>query len=196
MQVVDADFLAAARALCDEHGALLIFDEVQTGIGRTGAWFAFQHGSVQPDVVTLAKGLGSGVPIGAVLARDLGRGFEPGDHGTTFGGSPPVAAAALAVLDAIEAEGLVANARDVGARLAAALAALPGVAEVRGAGLMLGVELAAGDAGAVAAALRERGVLVNAVTPTALRMVPPLVLTAEQADLAAAELGHVLAVRG
>ena len=192
---VDHAYLRLARELCDEHDALLIFDEVQTGIGRTGEWFAFDGAGVRPDAVTLAKGLGSGLPIGALLSRELPTGFRPGDHGTTYGGSPAIAAGALAVLDAIEREGLVDNARAVGAHLAAGLRALPGVADVRGVGLMLAVELAEGDAAGAAAALRERGVLVNAVSETALRLVPPLVLDVEQADLAIAALADVLAAR-
>lgn len=196
VDVVDAAFLAAAREACDAVGALLVLDEVQTGIGRTGAWFAYQHGAVRPDVLTLAKGLASGLPIGAVLCRDLGdAGFQPGDHGTTYGGSPAIAAGALATLGAVEDEGLIANAAAMGERLADGLRALPGVAEVRGAGLMRAVELRDGDAAGVMVDLRARGVLVNAVTPTALRLIPPLVIDADQVDLAVATLADVLAAR-
>ncbi|MGI9116294.1 MAG: acetylornithine transaminase [Gaiellales bacterium] len=195
VNVIDDAFLAAARELCDAHQALLVFDEVQTGIGRTGAWFSYQRSGVTPDAITLAKGMACGLPIGALLSCDLEHGFVPGDHGTTYGGSPAIAAGALATLDAIEAEGLVDNAERMGERLAAGLRALDGVADVRGAGLMLGVELAGGDAAGVAAALRDRGVLVNAVTPTALRLIPPLVIDAEQVDLAIATLQTVLAAR-
>ena len=163
------EYLAEARALCDRHDALLVLDEVQTGIGRLGAWFGFQRLGVRPDAVCLAKGLGAGLPIGALLADEVGDGFQRGDHASTFGGSPPIAAAALAVLDAIEREGLVENARTIGAYIAERAAAIEGVAEVRGHGLLLAVELAVGVLGAdVAAALREKGVLVNAITPTAL----------------------------
>ena len=169
-------FLQAARALCDRHDALLLLDEVQTGVGRCGAWFAYQRLGVEPDAVALAKGLGSGLPIGALVARNVEDGFVPGDHATTFGGSPPIAAAALAVLDAIEHEGWVENADRIGQHLADRLRAVPGVADVRGLGLLVAVELAAGDAGTVAARLLDRGVLVNAVTPTALRLCPPLCL--------------------
>ena len=196
VRVVDGAFLRLARDLCDEHGALLVLDEIQTGVGRTGSWFAFQRTGVEPDVLTLAKALGSGLPIGAVLARDLQHGFEPGDHGTTYGGTPAIAAGALAVLDAIEAEGLLANALAMGDRLASGLRGVPGVGEVRGAGLMLAVELVGGDAAGAALALRERGVIANAVTASALRLVPPLVLDAEQVDLAVAALAGVLAARG
>ena len=196
VDVVDPAFIAAAREACDAVDALLVFDEVQTGIGRTGAWFAFQHGPIRPDVLTLAKGLASGLPIGAVLSRELGdAGFQPGDHGTTYGGSPAIAAGALATLQAVEAEGLLANAVAMGDRLAAGLRALPGVADVRGAGLMRAVELRDGHAAGVMADLRARGVLVNAVTPTALRLIPPLVIDAEQIDLAVATLADVLAAR-
>ena len=194
VNVVDDAFLAAAREACDAVGALLILDEVQTGIGRTGAWFAFERTPVRPDVITLAKGLASGLPIGAVLCRDLGdAGFQPGDHGTTYGGSPAIAAGALATLAAVEDEGLLANAAAMGERLATGLRAVPGVADVRGAGLMLAVELAGGEAPAVMADLRERGVLVNAVTASALRLIPPLVIDADQVDLAIAALTDALA---
>ena len=179
---IDDGYLRRARELADEHGALLIYDEVQTGIGRTGAWFRFQETGVVPDAICLAKGLGSGLPIGALVTRQSTGGFVPGDHGTTFGGSPPIAAGALAVLDTIEREGLVENARTVGAWLAAELGALSGVASVRGAGLLLGVELAAGDSAGVTARLAaEQRIIVNAITPTALRICPPLVFSREDA---------------
>ncbi|MGI9186961.1 MAG: acetylornithine transaminase [Gaiellales bacterium] len=195
VNVIDGAYLALARELCDEHDALLIFDEVQTGIGRTGAWFSFLRTDVRPDVITLAKGLASGLPIGAVLSRQLATGFQPGDHGTTYGGSPAIAAGALATIDAVEAEDLIGNAQRMGERLVTGMRALPGVASVRGAGLMVAVELADGDSAGVAAALRERGVLVNAVTASALRLIPPLVIDAAQIDLAVATLGAVLADR-
>jgi acetylornithine aminotransferase len=189
---LDPAFLAAARELCDRHDALLLLDEVQTGVGRCGAWFAFQRLGVVPDAVALAKGLGSGLPVGALVARDVEDGFAPGDHATTFGGSPPIAAAALAVLDAIEREGLVENAERVGSYLARRLRELPGVAGVRGLGLLLAVELAGGDSAGVAARLLDAGVLVNAVTPTALRLCPPLCLSTGDADRAVAALAAVL----
>ncbi len=195
VNVIDEAVLERARAACDRHGALLVFDEVQTGIGRTGAWFAFQRTGVRPDAVALAKGLGSGLPIGALLSRELATGFQPGDHGTTYGGSPAVCAGALAVLDAVEAEGLVEHAARMGERLQRDLGALPGVAAVRGAGLLLAVELVGADAAGAAAALRAEGVLVNAVTESALRLAPPLVLDDAQADLVVAALGRVLAAR-
>ena len=196
VHVIDEAVLERARAACDRHGALLVFDEVQTGIGRTGAWFAFQRTDVRPDAIALAKGLGSGLPIGAVLSRELATGFQPGDHGTTYGGSPAVCAGALAVLDAVEDEDLIGNAQRIGERLERGLVALDGVAAVRGAGLLRAVELAGGDAAGAATALRAEGVLVNAVTETALRIAPPLVIDEAQADLFLAALGRVLAARG
>ncbi len=175
---IDPGYLTLARELADRSGALLIFDEVQTGIGRTGAWFRFQDVGVTPDGLCLAKGLGSGLPIGALVTRSQVGGFIPGDHGTTFGGSPPIAAGALAVLDTIEREGLIENVRLVGSELAAALREVPGVSGVRGAGLLLGVELERAGAAAVATRLLHgQRVIVNAVTPTALRICPPLVFS-------------------
>jgi len=193
--VLDVEYLRLARDLCDEHAALLIFDEVQTGMGRCGTWFAFEQTGVMPDVIALAKGLASGLPIGALVARRLATGFQPGDHATTFGGSAPIAAAALATIDAIEQEGLVANAATIGAYLRQALAALPGVGEVRGAGLLIAVELVDGDASQAAADLLERAVLVNAVSATALRICPPLCLSEQQAEAAVAALSAVLRAR-
>jgi acetylornithine/N-succinyldiaminopimelate aminotransferase len=189
---LDVEFMAAARELCDAHDALLVFDEVQTGIGRCGAWLAFHRLGVEPDAVTLAKGLGSGLPIGALVARAVEDGFAPGDHATTFGGSPPIAAASLAVLDAIAQEGLIENAEQVGTYLAARLRELPGVADVRGLGLLLAVELRDGEAGAVAGRLLDAGVIVNAVTATALRLCPPLCLSTADADRAVQALAGVL----
>lgn len=178
-------YLQAARAACDAHGALLALDEVQTGIGRTGAWFAHQTLGVTPDVVSMAKGLAGGVPIGAVAAfgpaADL---LQPGQHGTTFGGNPLACAAALAVLDTIENDGLLDHAKRLGEHLAASIEGLghPLVSGVRGAGLMRGVVLTAPVAKHAEAALKERGFLVNAVGADVLRLVPPLVLSQEQAD--------------
>ena len=180
-----AGYLAAAQRAAREGGALSALDEVQTGIGRTGAWYFYQHDGLQPDVVTLAKGLGGGLPIGACMAfgaaADL---LTPGQHGSTFGGNPISCAAALAVIDTIEAEGLLARARILGQRLATALTALghPLVAEVRGRGLLIGLVLTRPLAGPVELALRERGVLVNAVAPDVIRIAPALVLTDAEAD--------------
>ena len=189
-------YLERVRSLCDEREALLILDEVQTGLGRTGRWFGYQHSGerVRPDVVTLAKSLGNGMPIGACWARaDVAAAFAPGDHATTFGGQPLAARAALAVLDVMEAEDVPGRATRAGARLAAALEALPGVADVRGSGLLLAAELAEGrDAKAVEAACRDRGLIVNAVTPTALRLAPPLLVTDDEIDDAVGILAAVL----
>ena len=182
--VPPAGYLAAAREITSRYGALLVLDEVQTGIGRTGAWFAHQHDGVPPDVMTLAKGLGGGLPIGACLAfDDAAELLQPGQHGSTFGGNPVSCAAALAVLDTIETEGLLARAAVLGDRLQAGITALrhPLVAGVRGIGLMLAVSLTAAAAGAVEAAAREAGFLVNAVAPDTIRLVPPLILTDDQA---------------
>jgi acetylornithine aminotransferase len=189
-------WLRLARELCDRHGALLLYDEVQTGIGRCGAWFCAEIAGVRPDATAVAKGLAGGLPIGALLASDTPvGGFERGDHATTFGGSPPIAAAALAVLEAIEREHLVENARAVGERITQRAAGLPGVDHVRGAGLLLGIELSDAPAAAVADALRARGILVNAITPTALRLVPPLCLSQGEADRFCATFEDVLAAR-
>ncbi len=171
---------------------LLIADEVQTGIGRTGAWFAVQHDGIEPDMITLAKGLGGGLPIGALLTfgetADL---LSPGQHGSTFGGNPVACAAALAVLDTIEAEGLLSHAAEIGHRLTTGLSRHPKVREVRGRGLLLGVVLA-GGAREVEAACRAGGVLVNAIGDDVIRLAPPLILTAEQADAAVTVLGEAL----
>ena len=176
-------YLQGVRRLCDERGALLMVDEVQTGLGRTGAWFGFQHAGVEPDVVTMAKALGNGVPIGACWAReDVACTFEPGDHASTFGGQPLAAAAARATLAVMEAEDVPARARRAGARLTELLTALPGVGEVRGLGLLLAAELAGGDAKAVQAECLRRGLVLNAVTPTALRFAPSLLVTDDELD--------------
>jgi predicted acetylornithine/succinylornithine family transaminase len=181
------EFLQAARELCNSQGAALIFDEVQTGIGRTGKMFAYEHGMVEPDVITLAKGLGAGIPIGALLAREPVAGaFQPGDHASTFGGSALPAAVALAVLDTIEEGNLLENATRVGGRLAEGLRALqensPLVTDVRARGMMIAVDLAEPVAARVKTACVERGLLVVTVGDKMLRLLPPLILTEEQAD--------------
>jgi predicted acetylornithine/succinylornithine family transaminase len=187
-------YLQGVRRLCDERGALLMVDEVQTGLGRTGAWFGFQHAGIEPDVVTMAKALGNGVPIGACWARTpVASTFEPGDHATTFGGQPLAASAARAVLAVMEAEDVPARARRQGARLRDALAALPGVTGVRGLGLLLAAELGGdGDAKAVQAECLRRGLVLNAVTPTALRFAPSLLVTDDEIDEAVGIVGGVL----
>lgn len=187
------EYLKAARELCDERGVLLIFDEVQTGLGRTGRWFGFQHSGVVPDVVTLAKALGGGLPIGACIAReDVADAFKPGDHATTFGGGPVPCAAALAVLDVIESEDLVANSARMGERLVAglrdALADQKGVTEVRGVGLLVGVQLDGEWSKDVVDAARDRGLLVNNVRPDTVRLSPPLIVTEGDVDRAVAIL--------
>ena len=188
-------YLRAARAACDEAGALLVLDEVQSGVGRTGAWFAFQREGAIPDVITLAKGLGGGLPIGACIGiGGCGSALGKGDHGSTFGGNPVACAAALAVLDTIESEGLLKNVTEVGDRLAAGIEASghPLVTGVRGSGLWRAITLAAPAAAAVEAAASRAGFLVNAVQPDAVRLAPPLILSAEQADSFTAELPAIL----
>jgi len=179
-----AGYLKAARAACDASGALLVLDEIQSGIGRTGAWFACQAEGIRPDVITLAKGLGGGLPIGACIGIGAaGTGFSRGDHGSTFGGNPIACAAALAVLDTIERDGLLAHAVEVGAALSAGIVATghPLVAGVRGSGLWIAIALTAPVAASVETAARQAGFLVNAVQPDAIRLAPPLVLSAGQA---------------
>jgi acetylornithine aminotransferase len=177
-------YLQAARRITAERGALLVLDEVQTGIGRTGSWFAFQQAGVVPDVVTLAKGLAGGLPIGACIALGAaGELFGPGQHGSTFGGNPVCAAAALAVLRTIAEQGLLEHVTLVGKEIATAVEALghPLVADVSGAGLLIGIGLRKPVSTAVATAARAGGFLVNNAVPDRTRLVPPLVLTSEQA---------------
>jgi len=194
VQAASEAYLRGARRLCDERGALLMVDEVQTGLGRTGRWFAFQHVGVEPDVVTMAKALGNGVPIGACWARaEVAAAFEPGDHATTFGGQPLAAAAARAVLEVMEAEDVPARATAAGARLTAGLDALPAVDSVRGLGLLLAAELGPGaDAKAAVAEAMAAGLVVNAVSPTAIRLAPSLLVTDEEIDEAVSILAQVL----
>ncbi len=178
-------YLRAAREACDQAGAMLVIDEIQSAIGRTGAWFAHQAEGVRPDVLTLAKGLGGGLPIGACLGfGNYGTGFAKGDHGSTFGGNPVACAAALAVLDTIEHEGLLDRATAVGERLAAGIEAVrhPLVAGVRGRGLWLAIVLTAARAAELEAVARRAGFLVNAVQPDAIRLAPPLILSLAEAD--------------
>jgi len=192
------DYFQAVRRLCDERATLLIIDEVQTGLGRTGEWFGFQHYGIRPDVVTMAKALGNGMPIGACWARhDVAEAFGPGDHATTFGGQPLAAAAARAVLAVMEAEDVPTRARAAGAYLTAAIEPLPSVAAVRGLGLLLAVELVEGKrAGPVAAAALDAGLVVNAVTSTALRLAPSLLVTEDEMDRAVAILADAIASSG
>ncbi|HKA84020.1 MAG TPA: acetylornithine transaminase [Acidimicrobiales bacterium] len=186
-------YFEGVRRLCDERGALLVVDEVQTGLGRTGRWFGFQHFGVRPDVVTMAKALGNGVPIGACWARaDVAAVFEPGDHATTFGGQPLATAAARAVLAVMQAEDVPTRAARAGARFRERLEAVPGVAGVRGLGLLLAVELSDRDAREANAALLEAGLVANAVTPTALRLAPSLLISDDEIDEAIAIIEKVL----
>lgn len=182
----DLSYLQKLRQLCDDRGWLLMIDEVQSGIGRTGKWLAHQWAGILPDVITLAKGLGGGVPIAAVAARGPAAGIlKPGHHGTTFGGGPLVCAASLAVLDAIEQDGLLENADTVGSylkgQLEAELKDLPGVREVRGKGLMLGIELDRPCAELVRQALSQ-GLLINVTRDTVVRLLPPLILSKDEAN--------------
>ncbi|MFY9933194.1 MAG: acetylornithine transaminase [Streptosporangiaceae bacterium] len=188
-------YLRAAREACDRSGALLVLDEIQSGIGRTGAWFAHQADGIRPDVLTLAKGLGGGLPIGVCVGLGAaGSGFAKGDHGSTFGGNPVACAAALAVLDTIERDGLLAHVTAVGDQLAAGLEALrhPLVAGVRGLGLWRAIVLTADVAPAAEAAARRAGFLVNAVQPGAIRLAPPLILSAAEAAEFTAALPGIL----
>jgi acetylornithine aminotransferase len=176
--VPPADYLQELRALCDAKGALLVIDAVQTGMGRTGDWFGYEYSGITPDVITLAKGLGGGLPLGAMIA--LGKAadlFQPGDHGSTFGGNPVTTAAGLAAIKFIESQKLLKKVEKQGAFLMQELALIPGVAEVRGAGLLLGIELENLKASDVASSLQKAGVLVNAANPTTIRLAPALIVT-------------------
>ena len=188
-------YLHAARAACDSAGALLVLDEIQSGIGRTGEWFAHQKEGIVPDVLTLAKGLGGGLPIGACVGfGDCGSALGKGDHGSTFGGNPIACAAALAVLDTIESENILASVKTVGDTLASGIAAIehPLLKGVRGSGLWLAVVLTAEAAPAVNAAAQASGFLVNAVQPNAVRLAPPLILSQAEAEEFVAALPAIL----
>ena len=194
---VPEEVLLAARQACDLSGALLVVDEVQTGIGRTGPWFAVQESPVVPDVVTVAKALGNGLPIGACIARGEGAtAFAPGDHATTFGGNPVTCAAANTVIDTIEADGILSTARARGQRLRDGLEGLadsaPFVTGVRGKGLLLGLELDVEVAARVEAACQERFLIVNAVAPNVVRLAPPLTVSRHEVDSALAVLAEAL----
>lgn len=179
--VPPADYLQQIRHLCDEKGALLVIDAVQTGIGRTGDWFGYEYAGITPDVITLAKGLGGGLPLGAMIA--LGKAaklFQPGDHGSTFGGNPVTTAAGLAAIKFIETQKLLKKVEQKGSYLIQELALIPGVKEVRGAGLLIGIELESLNSSDVANSLRAAGVLVNAANPTTIRIAPALIVTDAQ----------------
>ena len=184
--VPDTDYLAQVRAICDARGWLMMTDEIQSGMGRSGKWLATQHAGVNPDVVTLAKGLGNGVPIGACLARgEAATLMQPGHHGSTFGGNPLACSAALAVLDTIEHDNLLDNASQMGdvivTRLREKLAGANGVSEIRALGLLLGIELQLPCAELVQRAL-DRGLLINVAQGNVVRLLPPLIIDREQAE--------------
>jgi len=196
--VLDDELLHAARAACDEHEAALIYDEVQSGLGRTGTLWAYEDAGVVPDMLTSAKALGGGLPIGALICgpryADV---LEPGDHGSTFAGGPVACAAALAVLDVVEDRDLLARVRALGERLLDELARLPGVSAVRGRGLMLACDLAAGGAPElVRRALLAQRLVLNATGPATFRLLPPLTITGDDADEALARLRTALASAG
>lgn len=175
------DYLQQLRQLCDKNGALLVIDAVQTGMGRTGDWFGYEYSGITPDVITLAKGLGGGLPLGAMIA--LGKAadlFQPGDHGSTFGGNPVTTAAGLAAIDFIESKEILGKVEKQGAHLIQELALIPGVKEVRGAGLLLGIELESLKASVIADAMRNAGVLVNAANASTIRIAPALIVSDAQ----------------
>jgi acetylornithine/N-succinyldiaminopimelate aminotransferase len=193
VHMLSEECLQAARAACDEHGAALIFDEIQCGMGRTGSLWAYQQTGVVPDALTSAKALGGGLPIGALVTGPrLADVFQPGDHGSTFAGGPTVAAAALAALELTSDPGLLAGVLEHGRRLAEGLARLPHVLDVRGRGLMLACELDVAAPEVMRRALFEQRLVTNATGPTSLRLLPPLTVTAEEIDDALRRLGAVL----
>jgi acetylornithine/N-succinyldiaminopimelate aminotransferase len=193
VHVLSDETLQAARDACDEHDAALVFDEVQCGMGRTGTLWAYEQTGVIPDAITVAKALGGGLPIGALITGDrLADALRPGDHGSTFGGGPLVAAAALAALDVTEEPALLAGVRELGQRLAVGLEALPHVVSVRGRGLMLACEVDMQAPEVVRRALLEQRLIVNATGPTTIRLMPPLTIGPGEVDEALARLGAVL----
>jgi len=181
--VPPVDYLRQLRAICDDKAALLVVDAVQTGMGRTGDWFGYEYSGITPDVITVAKGLGGGLPLGAMIAigaaADL---LQPGDHGSTFGGNPVTTAAALAAIKVIETKSILSKVEKQGNYLIRELALIPGVREVRGAGLLLGIELEDLKASDITFALRENGILVNAANETTIRIAPALIVTNVQID--------------
>ncbi|CAN2194081.1 ArgD Ornithine/acetylornithine aminotransferase [Candidatus Nanopelagicaceae bacterium] len=176
-------YLESLREICDHHGAILVFDCVQTGMGRTGDWFGYEYSGIRPDVITLAKGLGGGLPLGAMIA--MGRAaqlFEPGDHGTTFGGNPIATAAGLAVIETLTKEKLLANSEVLGSFIMEEIALIPGVAEVRGAGLLIGIELKEPVADEITKLALVQGLLINAATDRTIRIAPALNISKKQAE--------------
>ena len=196
INIADADYQRGLRQFCDEQGWLLLCDEVQCGMGRTGTWFGFQHAAIRPDVVTLAKGLGGGVPIGACLAAGRAAGlFQPGNHGSTFGGNQLATTAALTTIAVIERDQLLANAQAVGAlirsQLAAVLAGARGVVDIRGQGLMIGIELDRACGELVTRGLAA-GLLINVTADKVVRLLPPLTFSADEGRELAARLGALI----
>ena len=191
INVPDADYLNQLREICDQHNWLLMLDEIQTGMGRTGQWFAFQHNNIQPDVMTLAKALGNGVPIGACLANEkAGEIMQPGNHGSTFGGNPLACATASTVIDTIRSDNLISKAKTLGEYMlngfAEKLSALDGVREVRGLGLMIGIELdnkqLNHDCSELVKLALEKHLLINVAAGNVIRLLPPLIIDQQQAD--------------
>ncbi len=196
INVPDAGYLDGIREICDANDWLMMLDEIQTGVGRTGEWFACQHGNARPDVITLAKALGNGVPIGACLAQGAAAEvMQPGKHGTTFGGNPLACRAAIAVLETITQEGLVTRAAELGQRMrtgfSAALDGLAGVSNIRGLGLMIGIELDRPCGELVGKAL-QRGLLINVTAERVIRLLPPLILTDKQADMIVEQVSDLI----
>ncbi len=191
--VPPADYLSAARDLCNETGALLVLDCVQTGMGRTGDWFGYEYSGITPDVITLAKGLGGGLPLSAMIACGAAAFlFQPGDHGSTFGGNPVTTAASLATIKYIEKNDVMSAVKTHGKQLMSELAMIPGVLEVRGAGLLIGIELSSVNSEKVAEGLREAGVLVNTATASTIRIAPALIVSSAQIDSFIAKFRKVM----
>jgi acetylornithine aminotransferase/acetylornithine/N-succinyldiaminopimelate aminotransferase len=197
VNIPDDDYLNAIRAWCDEKGILLILDEIQTGIGRTGTLFAYEQYGIEPDIITLAKGMGSGVPIGAFMAKDSASVFKPGEHGSTFGGNPLACAAGYATLKFIIDHDIAGNVKRVGAYFTEELKGLKGkyqfITDVRGRGLLLAIEFDSEIGQELVTACLEQGLLVNRVKPSALRFMPPLIISNKEVDQAVAILDKVLA---
>jgi acetylornithine/N-succinyldiaminopimelate aminotransferase len=193
VNVLPDELLRAARAACDRVGAALVFDEIQTGLGRTGKLWAYQHAGVVPDAITVAKALGGGLPIGALITGErLADVLQPGDHGSTFAGGPLVTTAAHAALDVLEDPALLARVRELGVRLRESLQELPGVVGVRGRGLMVAADLDRSAPDVVRRALLEQRLVVNATGPQTLRFLPPLVIDERDVDDAVARLAPLL----
>lgn len=197
----ELEYVKGVRKLCDENGHLLIFDEIQTGMGRTGKLFGYENYGVEPDIFTLAKGLAGGVPIGALCAKTrVAQAFEPGDHGSTFGGNPLACAAGLAVMETITKEALVKNAADMGDYFRGRLETLAGeygvIKEIRGAGLMIGIQLAGENAVEIKNQLFQKGFLTGSVGSDVVRILPPLIISRAEIDLFIASLGEILRTKG